>query len=87
MTRPVLVLGYGNILRTDDGIGWRVAECLADDPRLAGVSVIGCHQLTPELALDLSQASLAILVDAAVGPAAGTFDVERGGRRRADAPR
>ena len=32
-----LVIGYGNPLRSDDGVGWHVAERLADDPRLAGV--------------------------------------------------
>ena len=35
MTGGVLVVGYGNALRTDDGLGWHAAERLADDPRLA----------------------------------------------------
>ena len=33
---PVLVLGLGNTLMGDEGIGVRLAEALADDPRLAG---------------------------------------------------
>ena len=77
MTQGVLVVGYGNALRTDDGLGWHVAERLADDPRLAGATVLRRHQLTPELALDISEATLLVLVDASHGPAAGEVSVER----------
>ena len=77
MTPGVLVVGYGNALRTDDGLGWHVAERLADDPRLAGATVLRRHQLTPELALDISEATLLVLVDASHGPPAGTISVER----------
>jgi hydrogenase maturation protease len=73
----VLLIGYGNPLRGDDGIGWRVAESAAADPRFAGVRVLTRHQLTPELAVDLSQAELAVLVDARVGSEpAGTIRTE-----------
>ena len=37
MTPAILVIGYGNVLRSDDGIGWHVAERLAEDPRFDGV--------------------------------------------------
>jgi hydrogenase maturation protease len=70
------VIGYGNSLRNDDGVGRYVAERLAGDPRLAGAIVIGVHQLAPELALDVSRADLLVLVDAGGGPAAGTFTIE-----------
>lgn len=60
----VLVIGYGNSLRTDDGAGWHAAMRLADDPRLAGARVLARHQLTPELAADVARASLAIFIDA-----------------------
>lgn len=76
MTNGVLVIGYGSALRTDDGVGRRAAERLADDPRLDGATVIGCHQLTPELALDVSRAGLAVFIDAGHGPPAGTFTME-----------
>jgi hydrogenase maturation protease len=78
MTEAVLVVGYGNPLRTDDGFGWHAAERLADDPRLAGVTVLRRHQLTPELALDISTAAFVVLVDACHGLPAGTFAVSRG---------
>lgn len=77
MTQGVLVVGYGNALRSDDGLGWHVAERLADDPRLAGATVLRRHQLTPELALDISEATLLVLVDASHVPAAGAIIVER----------
>lgn len=79
MTDGALVVGYGNVLRSDDGIGWHVADRLAADPRLDGVTVLRLHQLTPELALDVSEASFVILVDARHGPPAGTFVIERVG--------
>jgi hydrogenase maturation protease len=76
MTHGVLIVGYGNALRTDDGVGWHAAERLADDPRLDGVTVMGRHQLTPELALDVSRAAVVMFVDASHGPPAGTFTIE-----------
>jgi hydrogenase maturation protease len=60
----VLVVGYGNTLRGDDGIGWRAAALLAEDPRLADAEVLAPQQLTPELAQDVARASLVVLVDA-----------------------
>jgi hydrogenase maturation protease len=73
----VLVVGYGNALRTDDGIGPAVAARLAEDSRLAGVDVRSAHQLTPELALDASGASLLVLVDAAADVPPGEVVVRR----------
>jgi hydrogenase maturation protease len=72
-----LVVGYGNPLRSDDGVGWHVAERLAGDPRMAGVEILQRHQLTPELALDVSTAGLVVLVDARSGPPPGTVSIER----------
>jgi hydrogenase maturation protease len=63
----VLVVGCGNPLRADDGIGWLAAARLADDPRCAGARVLTRQQLTPELAEDLSRARLAVVVDASAG--------------------
>jgi hydrogenase maturation protease len=71
----VLVVGYGNPLRGDDAVGWRVAESVATDPRLIGAHVMTVHQLLPELAVELGEASLAVLVDARVGEPAGSLSV------------
>ncbi len=76
MSDRILVVGYGNALRTDDGLGWHIAERLVDDDRLDGVEVLRCHQLTPELAFDVSDSALVVLVDASTGSAAGTFTID-----------
>ena len=64
----VLVIGYGNSLRGDDSVGCHVARILErhyhDDPE---VRVIGSHQLTPEMAEDLSASSFVLFIDAAAG--------------------
>lgn len=65
-SRP-LVIGYGNVTRGDDGLGWHAAMRLADDPRLRHCDVLARHQLTPELARDFADASLVVLVDAEHG--------------------
>lgn len=74
---PVLVVGYGNPLRSDDGVGPAVAARLTGDPRLAGADIRSAHQLTPELALDASRASLLVLLDAGVGEAPGEVSMRR----------
>jgi len=73
----VLVVGYGSFLRSDDGIGWHAAGLLAADPRLAGTRVLARHQLVPELAADVSRASLVVLVDAAAEGDPGSLSVRR----------
>lgn len=67
----VLVVGYGNPLRSDDGVGPVVAQRLVADARLPGADIRAEHQLTPELALDASRSSLVVLVDAAEGSPPG----------------
>jgi hydrogenase maturation protease len=61
----LLVIGYGNTLRSDDGVGPKVADAVAS-LALPGVRALTCPLLTPELADPLSQARVAVFVDAAV---------------------
>ena len=77
MTGNVVVVGYGNVLRCDDGVGRHTAERLAADPRMEGVEVMQRHQLTPELALDISAASLVVLIDASSRIRPGEIGVDR----------
>lgn len=63
MTADLLVIGYGNELRGDDGVGPHVARRVARWGR-PGVRGVAVHQLTPELAADLSAVQRAIFVDA-----------------------
>ena len=66
-----VVIGFGNPLRQDDGMGWRAAELLgaALPEDVAEISI--CHQLTPEFAAKLENARLVIFLDAAVDQAPG----------------
>jgi hydrogenase maturation protease len=73
-----LVIGYGNPLRADDGLGWVVAQRLKrdldDDAQLGDVVVLVEHQLTPELAEPISRARLVIFVDARAGDQPGRVE-------------
>jgi hydrogenase maturation protease len=60
----VLIVGYGNPLRGDDGLGWHAVQLLAAVLRDEDVHILACHQLTPELAEPLSRADLAVFIDA-----------------------
>lgn len=69
MSKPanprVLVIGYGNTLRGDDGVGPRLAEAVAG-LKLEGVATLTCDLLTPELADNISRAEQVVFVDATV---------------------
>ncbi|MGJ3249237.1 MAG: hydrogenase maturation protease [Elainellaceae cyanobacterium] len=62
-SHPYLMIGYGNTLRCDDGVGYRVAEIVAGW-NLAGVRSLSVHQLTPDLADDIAKAEVVLFVDA-----------------------
>jgi hydrogenase maturation protease len=61
----LLVIGYGNTLRRDDGVGPCVAESIAA-LGLPGVQALACALLTPELAEPVARARIVVFVDAAV---------------------
>jgi hydrogenase maturation protease len=73
-----LVVGYGNPLRADDGLGLVVAQRLRSelegDRSLGDVVVLIRHQLTPELAEAISRARSVIFVDAREGDHPGLVD-------------
>lgn len=61
-----LVIGYGNVTRSDDGAGIRIAEQIALK-NLAGVEVRTLQQLHVELVEDFVGQDLIILADASSG--------------------
>jgi len=67
---PLLVLGIGNPLRGDDGVGLLLAEqaALSSTAGEASGSVVvrWVQQLTPELALDLANRQAVLFIDAAL---------------------
>jgi hydrogenase maturation protease len=82
----ILVIGYGNPLRGDDGVGWRVAAAVAAALPGGAAEVLTVHQLTPELAEPISRAERVIFIDAAAEGEAGAvscFALEDAGRQPA----
>lgn len=62
-----LVIGYGNTLRGDDGVGVWVADRL-HEKRSAGMETLAVHQLTPELAMKILGADRVCFLDASRFP-------------------
>ncbi|MGD0907957.1 MAG: hydrogenase maturation protease [Candidatus Acidiferrales bacterium] len=60
-----LVIGYGNPLRGDDGVGWRVAATFEALQEELEIEVMTCQQLVPEFAERVSHAKTVYFVDAA----------------------
>lgn len=67
-----LVIGYGNPLRSDDGLGQAVIDRLPST-----LDTLTCHQLTPDLAPRLAAYQRVILVDARDGTPTGRIYTER----------
>ena len=59
----VLIIGYGNPLRSDDGLGWYAADQLFRTSASRDVEVLPCHQLTPDLAEPVSHADTVMFLD------------------------
>ncbi len=68
----MLVIGYGNPLRSDDAIGQRIAQMMEERLKPEPLQVITAYQLTPELVEPIRDAQLVIFIDARVGLKAGT---------------
>lgn len=74
LVRPVVIIGIGNTLRQDDGLGPAVVEGLRarlDDSR---VELLAPPCLTPELAAGIWKARRVIFVDASEALAAGEIE-------------
>jgi len=70
----ILIIGYGNLLRGDDGVGCHAAHALEEAFRKdAEVEVIASQQLTPEMAEDVSRSGFVLFLDASYGEAPGTI--------------
>ena len=69
----ILVVGYGNPMRGDDGIGWIVAAELFRQNHGSKLEILPCHQLTPELASNMQAVDVVVFVDCAREGAPGEF--------------
>jgi len=60
----ILIIGWGNPLRGDDGVGWRAAELLSGTLAGHDVAVRVSHQLMPELAEEISRSEFVVFIAA-----------------------
>jgi hydrogenase maturation protease len=61
----VLIVAYGNPMRSDDGVAWHAADALASKFPESYIEILRLHQLTPELADTARNFRCVIFVDAA----------------------
>ena len=64
----VLVIAYGNPLRSDDGLAWIAADLLQKKVSDDEVEVLCVQQLGPELADSISRCECVFFIDAASTP-------------------
>lgn len=69
--KPVLIIGYGNTMRGDDGFGPYVASLLAEHVQEPDVLILMPQQLTPDLAAQVAVSCMTIFIDARVGHTPG----------------
>jgi hydrogenase maturation protease len=69
----VLIIGYGNPLRGDDGFGWQAATRLLGLVADPEVEVMAVQQLTPELMEPISRAGRVVFIDAAAAGEPGVL--------------
>jgi len=69
----VLIIGFGNPLRSDDGLGWYAAIQLFRSAASPDIEVLPCHQLTPDLAEAVSHAETVLFLDSTHEGVPGEF--------------
>lgn len=67
----ILLIGYGNTLCSDDGVGPYVMQWLACEEPRDDIECLAAYQLLPELVEPISRADVVIFVDAAQGETPG----------------
>ena len=72
-----LIIGIGNPLRGDDGVGWHVSQQLAVRLLDPDIEILQCHQLTPELAEKISHAQLVLFIDATCEGSPGEWTCDK----------
>ncbi len=83
----ILIVAYGNPLRSDDGVAWHAAEALRQKFSSAEIEIHCLHQLAPELAEAIRRFPCVIFVDAASAPQGHPGEVrveDLGGKDPAD---
>ncbi|MGC8560733.1 MAG: hydrogenase maturation protease [Phycisphaerae bacterium] len=76
----LLMIGYGNSLRTDDGVGPAVVQRLSHllpSQYSGSVEVMSCLQLTPELSSYIASYRRVVFIDASVAMSPGRIAISR----------
>ena len=61
----ILIVAYGNPLRSDDGVAWRAGDALESKFPPSEVEILRAHQLAPEIAEQACRSECVIFIDAA----------------------
>jgi hydrogenase maturation protease len=72
----ILIIGYGNLIRRDDGVGQQAAEAI-ERWGLPGLKVLRRAQLTPDLAEEMAAAGLVFFLDASSAPSGPAVQIRR----------
>lgn len=72
----VLVIGFGNSLRSDDSLGPQAVHELREQLTNTEVEYLECHQLNLELSQPIAEAELVIFVDASMDGISGEIRYE-----------
>jgi len=63
----IIVIGLGNPLRGDDGIGWYAVDRIAESIKNPKIEFLKYRELLPEISEKVSKAKYVLFIDAAVG--------------------
>src|SRR5215208_658510 len=79
----ILIIGYGNPLRSDDAVGQHVAQAMQHRLRHTQLQVHTTYQPEPELVSLMSSVQLVVFIDARMGTEPGavmyeTVDLQAG---------
>ncbi len=69
----ILIVGIGNRLRSDDGVGWYLATELSREMLRDDVHIIATQQLTPEISEMASRAERVLFIDASASGEPGAL--------------
>jgi len=70
----IVVIGCGNPLRGDDGVGWYAVDLLEKAFKDSEIKFLKCRELMPELSADLNEAGFVLFIDASVNTQAHTVE-------------
>ncbi len=74
----IIVIGCGNPLRGDDGVGWYAVDQLSESYTDGKIEFVKCRELTPEFSEKFLGIKYALFVDASLSRKRDIGEAERG---------